>query len=206
MPLYVDETKIKKIVYKGTNIKKVYCNGTLVFNSDHVVTYQIKSQRWTAVIEDGENAATTLANTTAASKMGSGDTFKGWTTVSGSTSPMSNIPCNADGIVLYGIWSHSHVGTNTTKAGCYQGTASTYNPVSHIGSEAMIWDPCGCRHQTHHYRCSICGSTWDRTTNNSEDCTQGHNLSDTGSNGCIHNKSVTTYAVSCGKSEGTFCG
>ena len=208
MPLYVDGTKIKKIVYRGTDIKKVYCNGTLVFNSDHVVTYQIKSQSWNATVEDGDNAAAvTNSNSIASEKMGSGDSFLGWTTTNGSKSPASTIICDKDNMTLYGIWKHTHIGSNNTKAGCYQGEALTYRPVVLTGSTDVSYDACGCRHQTWYWKCNNCGRTWSSTTNESIDCTQGHHLSDDGSASCPNGCSdSTTYAVSCGKSEGTFCG
>lgn len=209
MPLYVDGTKVKKIVYRGTNIKKLYCNGTLVFNSDHAVTYRIKGQSWTATVEDGDNAASvSTSNSTASGKMGSGDSFLGWTTTNGSTSPVSTIICDRDNMTLYGIWKHTHIGSSDTKGGCYQGAATTYNPVRNTHSDPQTVDSCGCCHQKHYWHCDICGSEFSTQTNNSVTCTGGHNMHDDTSAACSHfgNSGITTYAVSCGKSEGIFCG
>lgn len=209
MPLYVDGTKIKKIVYRGTNIKKLYCNGTPVFNLDHTVTYQIKNQSWTATVEEGDNAATiSSSNNTAFEKMDGGDSFLGWTTTDGSKTPESTIICDRDNMRLYGIWKHAHIGSSNVKGGCYQGEATTYTPIRFIKSDTQTSDSCGCCHQKHYWHCDICGSNFSTQTNNSAVCTEGHNLNDDTSAACSHfgNSGVTVYEVSCGKSEGTFCG
>ena len=193
-------------MYNGTKIKKGYYGSVQVFASEHTVTYRVKNQSWTGIIEDGENAVTSSASSTARGKMGSGDTFVGWTKTNGSTSPSSSITCNDDGMTLYGIWRHAHIGDSETKAGCYQGAASSYNPISNTGGDPVEFDGCGCQHQNHYWTCGICGHSWKTRTNYSGNCTQGHSLSDDNGGGCSHDRTITTYALSCGKSAGTFCG
>lgn len=200
-------TTVKKIIYNGAQIKKGYCNGVNVFTSDHIVTYRIKGQTWTATIEDGENGATTTAANTARGKMGSGDTFLGWTKTNGSTSYSNNISITDDGIILYGVWKHTHVGSSTVKGGCYNGSGSTVDTVTRTGGSDIWYDGCGCSHQRHDWRCSSCGSTWSSQTNHSGGCTEGHSQSDDGDSNCPRGcNTKTTYALSCGKTAGTFCG
>lgn len=214
MAIIYNETTVKKIIYDGTAIKKGYCDGVNVFTSDHVVTYQIKGQTWTATVEDGDEAMTADANDIASGKMGSGDTFLGWTTISGSTSPMSSIPANEDGIILYGIWKHTHIGSNTVRGGCYQGTATSVRNHYIDSMTPVVYDSCGCSHNSWVVHCSMCGASWTVECQNSMGCT---NTPKHQNGACTypgqrtncpngHPDISTQYGISCGKTAGTFCG
>ncbi len=110
--------------------------------------------------------------------------------------------------------SHTHTAEceyHTHSSSCYHvHDASCYtNYVQHTASDEMVYDSCGCRHQTHYWHCNYCGRDWSSTTNNSADCREGHVLSDNGNSIChsnIFTCTLSTSDVLCGKSEGYLCG
>lgn len=93
------------------------------------------------------------------------------------------------GKLVYHTHSDADCGFHNHRKDCYtvhthSDQASCYKDYTrNIRGDAIEYDGCGCRHQTHYYRCSYPGCNsgeWSARTNYSGDCTQGHILYNTG--------------------------
>lgn len=80
---------------------------------------------------------------------------------------------------------------HSDQASCY------FNYHRQTGSEPVEYDGCGCRHQTHYYRCTYpdCTRQWSARTNYAGDCTQGHILYDVGFNQHTEHAHVLTCGL-----------
>lgn len=101
---------------------------------------------------------------------------------------------------------HQHSGNTSSGGLCYTPvyhthTSSCYQTVDaqiNERNDPIVTDACGCRHQRHYARCTVCNSLKTGQTNVSTNCTQGHSLADE-----VVPKCHTKKVIVCGKDTST---
>lgn len=181
------------------------------------MTSLVSDKKGTLLIAGGGGGATALYNGYAGGSE-AGVVSSGSTGLSGASGGGGGYQGGLSGELIYHEHSNTVCGYHKHTDDCYTShghSDSCYtNYHQHVRSDAMEYDSCGCRHQTHYYRCNYpgCGREWSSRTNYSGDCTQGHKLSDSGFNQHGEHSHVltcripTTPTLWCPYPEGWQCG
>ncbi len=113
---------------------------------------------------------------------------------------------------------HQHTGSASSGGGCYlvftpghrHNDGCYTNYIQHTGVSGIWYDACGCRHQIHYWQCTLCWQSSSSQTNSSEECREGHTVTDDGAPlachewvfTCDRQESNGGYSLGCGYTEG----